>query len=217
MKAKRSGKAPAATRLGLAAPAACAVVLWLIMFVEGAGPFDRRLLVALYAGQEPLFARAAALVTLLGGGYFVTVVSAGAALVLALRRQPWPALVLFAGNLLGRLIVDFQKYQIGRLRPDANPHLVEVATLSFPSGHSANAVMTYVAIALFLAPQERGRWYSLTAAVALALIIGLSRVMLGVHYPSDVVGGWAFGALWVQVMLWFAGLAANDRRQGRHA
>ena len=108
------------------------------------------------------------------------------------------------GNSIGRLLVEFQKYELGRARPELNPHLVTVYTLSFPSAHSANAVMTYVAMALLLTRpgSERLRWT--IAAAILALLIGLSRIILGVHYPSDVVAGWSFGTLWCLVMLWFA-------------
>lgn len=192
--------------------AAVAGVIWLAMFVEGAGPVDQDLLKALYSGGGPVLAEAARLVTLLGGGYFVTGATALAAIVLVRRKQHWPATVLFAGNLAGRLLVEFQKYELNRLRPDANPHLVHVYTLSFPSGHSANAVMTYVAMAVLLVRDRRGRRLWVGAAIVLALLVGLSRVMLGVHWPSDVIAGWSFGALWVLVMLWFAERGAPAAR-----
>lgn len=187
-----------------AALAAALALLWLLMLLQGAGELDRIILHALYAGHRPFLADAARLVTLLGGGTFVTLLLAIAALALAFWRRLRTALILFAGGLLGRLLVDLQKDELGRLRPDANPHLVEVTSLSFPSGHAANAVVTYVGIVLLVARDGRSRRIGLTAAVALSLVIGLSRVMLGVHWPSDVVGGWSFGLLWVLFMLWTA-------------
>jgi membrane-associated phospholipid phosphatase len=190
--------------LAAAAVAAVFALLWLLMFLQGAGELDRIILHALYAGHRPAVADAARMVTLLGGGTFVTLLLAVAALALAFRGRLRTALILFAGGLLGRLLVDLQKDELGRLRPDANPHLVEVTSLSFPSGHAANAVVTYVGIVLLTAGDGRSRRIGLSAAAALSLVIGLSRVVLGVHWPSDVVAGWSFGLLWVLFMLWTA-------------
>jgi undecaprenyl-diphosphatase len=196
----------ASSRRTLAAAVLTTVValLWLLMFLQGAGELDRTILHALYVGHRPALADAARLVTLLGGGPFVTLLLVIAALALAFRGRVRIALVLFVGSLIGRLLVSFQKYELGRLRPDANPHLVEVTSLSFPSGHAANAVVTYVGIVLLTAGDGRSRRIGLAAAVTLSLAIGLSRVMLGVHWPSDVVAGWSFGLLWGMIMLWTA-------------
>lgn len=189
-------------RLKLAVAAAVLALLWLGMFIEGTGAADRALLAELYAGHRPGLANAARVLTFLGGGYWVTPFVAVIALALALLRRPRIALVLFVGNSLGRLLVELQKYELGRVRPDLNPHLVNVTSLSFPSAHSANAVMTYVAMALLLPAKPRLPW--VIGASILALLIGLSRVMLGVHWPSDVIAGWSFGALWVLAMLCIA-------------
>jgi membrane-associated phospholipid phosphatase len=199
-------------RLKIALFIAVLAALWLAAFVEGTGPIDRALLGTLYAGHRPLLADVARILTLVGGGYIVTPLIVIVAVLLAWRKRTWLALVLFAGNSVGRLLVELQKYEMGRVRPDVNPHLVTVYTLSFPSAHSANAMMTYVAMALMLprAPDARVRWT--IAAAILAFLIGLSRVVLGVHWPSDVLAGWSFGALWVLVMLWFAKRAATPVR-----
>lgn len=174
-------------------------LLWLAMLMLGDGPVDIAILRSLYVGHFPEVAAIARAVTFVGGGYFVTVVIAIGSLVLALRKREWPALVLLVGTSIGRVFVELQKYEISRLRPDANSHLVEVHSLSFPSAHSANAVMTYVSIALLFSPaNSRSIW--LAAAVFLAFLVGLSRVLLGVHWPSDVVGGWSFGLLWTLLL-----------------
>ena len=81
-----------------------------------------------------------------------------------------------------------------RTRPDFDPAAVSGLGPSFPSGHSANAAMIYLSMALLLPREHRGRWVS--GALVVALMVGASRVMLGVHWPSDVVGGWAYGGLW---------------------
>ncbi|HET6941432.1 MAG TPA: phosphatase PAP2 family protein [Sphingomicrobium sp.] len=171
------------------------VLLWLGMLLLGAGTVDHRILLDLYAGHRPLLADSARLITMLGDGRVVTLFAAVGAIVLILRKQSWPALVLVVGTALGKAVTELQKYEFNRLRPDENPHLVAVHNLSFPSGHSANAMMTYVALTLFLAAGEHRRFW-FVGAVTLALLVGLSRVMLGVHWPSDVVGGWSYGLFW---------------------
>ncbi|MBV9527221.1 phosphatase PAP2 family protein, partial [Sphingomonas sp.] len=103
--------------------------------------------------------------------------------------------------LAGRSLVEVQKYGVERVRPGLEPHLVPVKTFSFVSGHAGNSMVVFLALALALAPEGRWRVASVAAALAGSLVIGLSRVMLGVHWPSDVIGGWAFGALWVLLAL----------------
>jgi undecaprenyl-diphosphatase len=157
-------------------------------------------------------ADAARYVTLLGGWAVVTALAAFAALFLAFRARAEAGLVLFVGTFMGRLLVDLQKYELGRLRPDQHAHLVSVNNLSFPSGHSANAMMTYGAIAMILVADRRKRMWSSFAALIVVLVVGLSRIMLGVHWPSDVVAGWSFGLLWALILVRVAERAPKARR-----
>lgn len=177
--------------------------LWVAMLLLGAGAVDHAVLVELYAGHRAALADTARLVTMLGDGRAVTAFAAIGAIVLVTRRQGWQALVLLVGTIIGRGLTELQKYEFNRMRPAENPHLVEVTSLSFPSGHSANAMMTFVALALFLAPAGR-RLPWLAGAAAIALPVGLSRVMLGVHWPSDVIGGWSYGLAWALFLKWVA-------------
>ena len=184
---------------------ACALALaWLAAFLLGTGDADLALLQALYAGDRPILADTARLITLLGGWYFVTPLVAVVALIVAVRGRVWLGLVLFVGTSVGRLLIEYQKYELGRLRPNEHPHLVTVHNLSFPSGHSANATMVYLTLALTLVDDPRKRFRWLIAACATALLIGLSRPMLGVHWPSDVVAGWSFGLLWSMLLVWLS-------------
>ncbi|MFN7103581.1 MAG: phosphatase PAP2 family protein, partial [Pseudorhizobium sp.] len=79
---------------------------------------------------------------------------------------------------------------------------VEVSDLSFPSGHAMLSAVTYLTLGALLSRVEPGRItriYTIGVAVSLTFIIGLSRVFLGVHYPTDVLGGWCAGATWALI------------------
>lgn len=179
--------------------AAALASLWLAMMLAGTGDVDRAILGQLYAGDRPALAASARLVTILGDGRWVTLVAIVAGLWLMRQKRLKTAVVLLLGTALGRALTELQKYEISRLRPDEHPHLVVTYNLSFPSGHSANGMMTYLSLALLLPQARRGPW--IAAALVLALMVGASRVMLGVHWPSDVVGGWTYGALWTLLLV----------------
>ncbi len=117
------------------------------------------------------------------------------------RRRRGDALWLLVTIVSGRLAVEGLKALIGRPRPPRIDWLEIVQSWSFPSAHSANTMMTCVAVALLFG---RSRW-SLAAALVIALLIGWSRLALAVHWPGDVLAGWGFGLLWL-------GLAMRFRR-----
>jgi len=188
-------------QLRLAAAAAALTALWLAMLLLGAGPLDRWIYEALYAGGSPALVTLARIFTFLGEP---TVLIGAGFLVAAWlwrRKRLHLALALLLVILVGRGLSEVQKYWIARARPTLEPHLVVVKTSSFPSGHAASSMIFYLTLALALTAGTR--WQRLAAALAIALsfLIGLSRVMLGVHWPSDVVGGWTFGMLWVLLTL----------------
>jgi len=93
----------------------------------------------------------------------------------------------------GRLLVEGLKYALDRPRPPLSDQLVTVSTAAFPSSHSAGTMLTGMALLIAF---DAGRSTCL-AVVSWAMAIGFSRIMLGVHWPSDVLGGWGFGLLWV--------------------
>jgi undecaprenyl-diphosphatase len=156
---------------------------------------------ALYAGGRPLLITIARVFTELGEP---TVLIAAGFLVggwLWWRGRRRFAVGLLLVILIGRGLSEVQKYWIARARPDLEPHLVVVKTSSFPSGHATSSMIFYLTLALALTRSGGQRRLVALAAVLLSLLIGTSRVMLGVHWPSDVVGGWSFGMLWVLVTL----------------
>lgn len=176
-----------------------------IMLLFGGMELDRGLLLIVYAGGKGQLVEVARVATEFGGAAILLPVTAIGAALLLFRRQWWEAILLLAITLSGRLLVDLLKDWTARVRPEAQNHLVPVDTLAFPSGHAANATMVWLCLALLLPRGDRGRAWAVWAAVWLALAVGVSRVMLGVHWPSDVIGGWAFGLFWTLLLLRLSG------------
>ncbi|MCF8506035.1 MAG: phosphatase PAP2 family protein [Caulobacter sp.] len=121
-----------------------------------------------------------------------------AGLFAALRR--WrEAVLLLAASLGGVALSQGLKALFGRDRPDAALHLVEAINASFPSGHamlSAVVWLTLGALVARFASDRRVKLFALAGAAVIALLVGLSRVYLGVHWPSDVLAGWSLGGAW---------------------
>ena len=129
----------------------------------------------------------------LGGGF-------GAAAWLAWRHQRWRAAVLGATVLGERLVLDGLKLLIDRTRPSFDLHPVVTHSSSFPSGHAANSMAVFLSIALIAAPRAH-RVPAVIAAVFASLLVGCTRPFLGVHWPSDVIGGWSLGAA-IAIIAW---------------
>ena len=175
--------------------------IWLAMLLAGNGAVDRAVYQALYAGASPALVAIARLFTALGEPTVLIAASAVVASYLWFAGHHRLAPVFFAITTCARLFSQLQKYWIGRERPDLESHLVLVKSMSFPSGHATSSMVFYLTLALVLTQGSRWRFAAVAAALLMSLAIGLSRVMLGVHWPSDVVGGWAFGMLWVLLTL----------------
>jgi undecaprenyl-diphosphatase len=180
--------------------AAMLAPLWLAMLLLGAGAVDRDILLALYARDEPFLALAALGFTQLGNWWTVVGVTLVGALLLLWRGKRWGALTLLIASFTGRALVILQKAYFARLRPEEDLRLVEVSYQSFPSGHAANSAIAYVGLALLLFDDPKQRRVAAAVAMVLAMLIGISRPMLGVHWPSDVIAGWAFGLMWIALI-----------------
>ena len=123
------------------------------------------------------------------------------ALALLLADGRRRAAVLFAVTAIGGLALETAaKALVARPRPALVPHLVAVDTASFPSGHAMMSTVIFLALVLILRDlgARRALHRSALAGVSLLLVlIGLSRIALGVHWPSDVAAGWLLGIAWV--------------------
>jgi undecaprenyl-diphosphatase len=156
---------------------------------------------SLIAGDKTLVSVVKA-ITWLGSDGVLWTVTGAAAVLLALRRRWWLAAYLLVAGA-GALIMDpVLKSLVGRLRPVVAHPVAHGTGNSFPSGHSLGSIVCYGAILLVFLPAVRpGRWRRAFIALIIALValVGISRVLLGVHYLSDVLGAWALGITWLGV------------------
>jgi undecaprenyl-diphosphatase len=179
----------------------------------GTGRFDRAILLALRNPQDPAdpigprwFEEMARDVTALGSTVVLTLITLAAIGFLLMLRRRAAALLVAVSVGGGVLLSNLLKFGFARPRPELVPHAVKVYTASFPSGHSMLSAVTYLTLGALLArvqPRRRLKLYLLGLAVLLTVLVGASRVYLGVHWPTDVLAGWCMGAAWA-ILCWLA-------------
>ena len=111
---------------------------------------------------------------------------------------------MLASSVSGEILNELLKLFFERPRPSVVPHLRTVMTASFPSGHAMESAIIYLTLGALLMRVVEGRItkiYCMAMAMLLTLLVGVSRVFLGVHYPSDVLGGWMLGFVWAVLTL----------------
>jgi undecaprenyl-diphosphatase len=153
--------------------------------------------------------------TALGGVAIVTFVTLAVAgyLLLIQKYRAMLLVVLAVGG--GALLSTVLKDAFNRPRPDLVPHGTYVYTASFPSGHSMLSAVTYLTLGSLLArlqPRRRVKAYLMGLAMLLTFLVGVSRVYLGVHWPTDVLAGWTAGAAWA-ALCWL--VARRLQREGK--
>ena len=124
-------------------------------------------------------------------------------------------LFIFVASAGGWVLNWILKAGFARARPDVVPHLREVMSSSFPSGHALTSAAVYLTLGTLLMRIAEGRlakYYCIAIAMFVTLLVGLSRVFLGVHYPSDVLAGWLIGMSWA--LLCWAVERTLERRAG---
>jgi undecaprenyl-diphosphatase len=216
----------------LVAAAVCwagfAVMVWLVT-TGRTGDFDEMGLTMFRSAEDLAFSGHEKVVeavrdtTALGGVLLRNLFALAAVvalLFLSLRREA----VLFALTVMtGWLANTGLKQLVGRERPEIVPHLMEAGGESFPSGHAFNAAVVYIAMAIAFAAMSRRhtvRYLLIGTAMVLSALVAGSRVILGVHFPSDVVAGWLGGAGWAflaAALLYKPAKAAADSEVVRKA
>jgi undecaprenyl-diphosphatase len=153
-------------------------------------------------------------ITALGGLAVLTLVTIASLGYLALTRQ-WAFVVMVTASVLGgTAISSVVKLSIQRPRPDFSPEVIHLHDFSFPSGHSMLSAATYLTLGILLARAQsrlRTKIYLLSLAMGVTVLVGLSRLYLGVHWPTDVLGGWCAGAAWA-ILCWSAAEWLHLRR-----
>jgi undecaprenyl-diphosphatase len=137
--------------------------------------------------------------TALGGVLLRSLFALGAIVALRFLKLRREASLYLLTVMSGWLVEYGLKMVVGRTRPTIVPHLMDAGGSSFPSGHSFNSAVVYIAMALAfaaLSPRRSVRWTIVACAMLLTLLVALSRVWLGVHFPTDAIAGWLGGTAW---------------------
>jgi undecaprenyl-diphosphatase len=168
--------------------------------------FDRRIIFALRkSAQQPIpigppwLQEAARDVTSLGSVAVLLIMTFAVAGYLLLDRKPGVAWLMLIAVLGGLALNNLLKFVFARPRPEVVSPAPRVFTTSFPSGHATLSAITYLTIAALLArayPSPILDFYFMSLAALLTVLIGLSRIYLGVHFPTDILGGWCIGTAW---------------------
>lgn len=154
-------------------------------------------------------------VTALGGVAVLTLLTLASAGYLLLLQKRHAAVLLLITVVGGQALGLSLKHFFHRPRPDLVSHESLVYTASFPSGHSMMAAVTYLTLAAMLMrfqARRRLKAYVLVLATLLTLLVGISRVYMGVHWPTDVLAGWSLGGTWA-VLCWLIALWLQKRGQ----
>jgi len=152
-------------------------------------------------------------ITSLGGAAVLTLMTAIVVGFLIVDKKRSAALFVLASVAGGTVLSTILKLAFARPRPDVVPHLVAVSSASFPSGHAMLSDVVYLTLGALLSRVEgplRLKVYILSVAIVLTLLIGISRIYLGVHWPTDVLAGWCAGAAWA-TLCWRIALTLQRR------
>jgi len=145
-------------------------------------------------------------ITALGSVSVLALIVLASVAYLVMAGKRFDAITVVVAVAGGQILSSLLKLGIDRPRPDLVAHLADVQTLSFPSGHAMLSAVTYLTLGSLLAraaDSRRTAIFFLSLAVLLALLVGISRVYLGVHWPSDVLAGWCAGFAWA-LACWIA-------------
>lgn len=185
------------------------IVLTVLFLVSGwvggpANPVDYSIdqWLAAYRHAFPIVQQIAVTLTVFGSAYATFGLTIGGGICLLLRGERHRAGLLVFGFAAERLAMDGLKLLYARPRPEFDAHAVMTSSFSFPSGHASNSMTAFVLFALLVLP-ERWRFQGLAIAIICAVTVALTRPVLGVHWPTDIIGGWCLAgvAIWLVMLL----------------
>jgi len=184
--------------------------------------FDERVLLMLRVPDDPAtpvgpawLAEVCRDITALGGATVLVLMIAAVSGFLWLAQKRGAMWLVLASTIGGLLLSSLLKYYFARPRPDIVPHLADVDTASFPSGHSMMSAVAYLTLGALLGrlvTRPLLKLYFLAVACLLTGLVGVSRVYLGVHYPTDVLAGWLAGLVWA-TFCWLVARWLQNRGQ----
>ncbi len=182
---------------------------------------DEHVMRFVLAHRSAYFTGAARAATQLGSGWVVAPLTVVVGLLLLRAGKVSEALLVACSTVGAAVAVAVVKHVVGRARPPVLQQLAEAHGSAFPSGHSAQSIACFGALAWVvwsLGASPRARRLAAVAAIAIAVLIGVSRVYLGVHWMSDVVSGWLLGAGWLVALMgiwrwrgWWAAPSTGER------
>ena len=162
--------------------------------------FDEKTLQWLESQRSPIMDRVMLEISALGTGAVLLVLVLVASVFLWLTKHHWSVYILLMGVFGGQLVNRLLKTSFERPRPSVVEWATDVSSLSFPSGHAMTSMITYGSIAYLVArlePTKRLRTTTWVLCALMILLIGISRMYLGVHYPSDIIAGYIGGLAWI--------------------
>jgi undecaprenyl-diphosphatase len=175
--------------------------------------FDKRIVLAFRSADDlsrpigpPWVENSLADISALGGPTVITLAVLAVVGFLLLQARYHTALAILLTAASGEVLNAALKSLFMRPRPDVVPHLRTAFDTSFPSGHAMQSAIIYLtlgAMLMRLAERRLIKIYCFATAAALTLLVGVSRVYLGVHYPTDVLAGWIVGLIWASIC-WLA-------------
>lgn len=168
--------------------------------------FDNHVIATILGFESPMLTRVMKFFTFIGSAPFVIILSLFLLFFLNKILHHRVELILFIAAIIGSVSLNGILKQIfHRVRPNLH-RLIDVGGYSFPSGHAMNAFTVYVIISFLLwrhIPSKWGRSLLICISIVMILAIGISRIYLGVHYPSDIIGGYLASGFWLATAIWF--------------